>query len=134
MKDRSKRKVLVVDDEIHILHVVSLKLRNGGYEVVTAQDGREGLDIAQVECPDVIITDYQMPHLSGLEMCQRLKRIASTSEIPAILLTARGFNLDADSMSATGIVTCLHKPFSPRELLERIDELVEAKAVIGPAV
>ena len=84
------RKVLVVDDEVHILHVVSLKLRNAGYDVVTAQDGSEALELAQMELPDLIITDYQMPHLSGLELCQRLKQIPATSKIPAVMLTAHG--------------------------------------------
>ena len=86
MKDT--KKVLVVDDEVHILHVVSLKLRNAGFAVITAQDGQEALEIAQVELPDLIITDYQMPHLSGLELCQRLKQLPGTKDIPALLLKA----------------------------------------------
>ncbi len=123
---QQKKRILVVDDEVHILHVVSLKLRNAGYEVITAQDGREALELAQMERPDVIITDFQMPYLSGLELCQRLKRIPSTRDIPAILLTARGFTLDEKAMPATGIRVCLNKPFSPREVLRVVDELLAA--------
>ena len=77
----------------------------------------------QMEMPDLIITDYQMPHLSGLELCQRLKQIPATSRIPAVMLTARGFTLDNRAMTATGIVTFLNKPFSPREILNVVDDV-----------
>jgi len=65
--------ILVADDETHILHVVSLKLRNAGFTVITARDGQEALDLALSEVPDLLITDYHMPQLSGLELCRRLK-------------------------------------------------------------
>ena len=117
--------VLVVDDEVHILHVVSLKLRNAGYNVITAQDGREALEMAQVERPDLIITDYQMPFLSGLDLCQRLKQNPATREIPAVMLTARGFALEDSAMEEMGIKCCLHKPFSPREVLKVVDDMLE---------
>ena len=121
--DNSSIKILVVDDEIHILHVISLKLRNAGYEVFSAQDGREAFEIAQIELPDLIITDYQMPHLSGLELCSRLKQISATREIPSIMLTARGFSLDKAEMEAAGIRQCINKPFGPRELLSIVNEM-----------
>jgi len=124
-----KMKVLVADDEIHILHVISLKLRNAGYEVLTAQDGREALDLAQMEIPDLIITDFQMPFLSGLELCQRLKQNPATRHIPAIMLTARGFALDPDEMTATGITTCINKPFGPRELLRIVNEKLSSTVI-----
>ena len=122
----SSQKILVVDDEIHILHVIALKLRNAGYEVITSQDGRDALELAQVEVPDLIITDYQMPHLSGLEMCQRLSQIPSTKNIPAIMLTARGFTLDTSAMSSAGIDVCVHKPFSPRELVHTVENVLDS--------
>ena len=118
------QKIMVVDDEVHILHVVSLKLRHAGYEVITAQDGGEALELAQIERPDLVITDYQMPGLSGLELCQRLKRSAATRQIPALMLTARGFVLDPEAMETAGIKTCLHKPFSPREVLRVVEEML----------
>src|SRR5712671_5197312 len=77
--------ILVADDESHILHVVSLKLRNAGFRVVTARDGQEALELAQQEHPDLLITDYHMPQLSGLELCQRLKQDPATTHIPAIM-------------------------------------------------
>ena len=125
----SNKKVLVADDEVHILHVVSLKLSNAGYEVITAQDGREALDLAQVEQPDIIITDYQMPFLSGIELCHRLKQLPATREIPAIVLTARGFSLDAAAMEAAGVKGCVSKPFSPRLLVQMVEDVLAEVAI-----
>ena len=124
-----KRKILVVDDEVHILHIVSLKLRNAGYEVITAADGAEALELAQLERPDLLLTDYQMPRLSGIELCHRLRRIPATAEIPAVMLTARGFSIDPDAMTAAGIKVSLNKPFSPRELLEIVDDMLASLPV-----
>ncbi|MEM7227687.1 MAG: response regulator, partial [Planctomycetota bacterium] len=88
--------VLVVDDEAHILQVLSLKLRNADYTVLTATDGEEGLDIARRERPHLIITDYQMPYMTGLEMCKDLANDEATAAIPVVMLTARGFALEDD--------------------------------------
>ena len=118
------KKILVADDESHILHVVSLKLRNAGFTVVTACDGQEALELAQQENPDLIVIDYQMPHLSGVEVCQRLKQKEATNRIPAILLTARGYDLDLAVTQASGIVRILSKPFSPRQLLATVNEIL----------
>lgn len=115
--------VLVVDDETHILHVVSLKLRNAGFEVHTAEDGEEGLEMALQHQPDLIVTDFQMPFLSGLEMCQQLKQRPETAHVPALMLTARGFSMPTESLASTNIVDVMSKPFSPREILEKVEEL-----------
>jgi two-component system, OmpR family, alkaline phosphatase synthesis response regulator PhoP len=120
--------ILVADDESHILHVVSMKLRNAGYNVVTAHDGQEALEAALAEPPDLIITDYHMPQLSGLELCQRLKQQPSTSHIPAIMLTARGYSLDPADTASSGILRMLSKPFSPRQLLTTVNEVLEKQA------
>jgi two-component system, OmpR family, alkaline phosphatase synthesis response regulator PhoP len=90
--------ILVADDESHILHVVSLKLRNAGYRVITARDGQEAFELAVAERPHLLITDYHMPQLSGLELCQKLKLDATTRHIPAIMLTARGYHLELHDM------------------------------------
>jgi DNA-binding response OmpR family regulator len=119
--------ILVADDETHILHVVSLKLRNAGYRVVTARDGQEALELAEQERPDLIITDYHMPQLSGLELCQKLKEKASTSGIPAIMLTARGYHLDPEDTEKSGILRMLSKPFSPRQLLATVNEVLQQR-------
>src|ERR1051325_1449778 len=124
----SERTILVTDDETHILHVVSLKLRNAGFKVLTARDGQEALEMAQQEHPDLLITDYHMPQLSGLELCQRLKQDVNTSNIPAIMLTARGYHLEPQDTQQSGILRMLSKPFSPRHLLSTVNEVLEGKA------
>lgn len=118
------KKILVADDESHILHVVSLKLRNAGFEVITAKDGQEAFDLALQERPDLVITDYHMPQLSGLELCKRLKQDPATSGIPAIMLTARGYNLEPSDTEQNGILRMLSKPFSPRHLLTTVNEVL----------
>ena len=120
-----KRLILVVDDESHILHVVSLKLRNAGFRVITARDGTEALEMAQHENPHLLITDYHMPGLSGIEVCQRLKQDPATSKIPAIMLTARGYHLEPHDTEQSGILRMLSKPFSPRQLLATVNEVLD---------
>jgi len=124
----AEKKILVADDETHILHVVSLKLRNAGFNVLTARDGQEALELAQTEHPDLIITDYHMPQLSGLELCQRLKQDPATSGIPAIMLTARGYHLEPHDTQQSGILRMLSKPFSPRQLLSTVNEMLATAA------
>jgi two-component system, OmpR family, alkaline phosphatase synthesis response regulator PhoP len=124
----SAKTILVADDESHILHVVSLKLRNAGFTVVTARDGQEALDLAQQQHPDLLITDYHMPQLSGLELCQRLRQDPGTSGIPTIMLTARGYQLEPADTEKSGIRRMLSKPFSPRQLLATVNEVLEQAA------
>jgi len=118
------RTILVADDESHILHVVSMKLRNAGFRVLTARDGREAFETALHEKPDLLITDYHMPELSGLELCSKLKEEPSTSHIPAIMLTARGYQLEPADTEKSGILCMLSKPFSPRQLLETVNQVL----------
>ncbi len=124
-KARTK-KILVVDDEKHILHVVSLKLKNAGYEVITAGDGEEGYETACEETPDLIITDFQMPYMTGMEMSRELQKTAETREIPILMLTARGYALTEEDLAAVNIKHSISKPFSPRELLDCVKESLAA--------
>ena len=120
----TEKTILVADDETHTLHVVSLKLRNAGFIVITARDGQEALELVQQNKPDLIITDYHMPQLSGLELCQRLKQDPATTGIPAIMLTARGYHLEPADTEQSGILRMLSKPFSPRQLLTTVEEVL----------
>lgn len=121
-------KILVCDDEAHILHVVATKLKNNGYQVVTAADGEEGLELARQHKPDLVITDYQMPFLSGLELCARLRSDPATSSIPVIMLTARGFSMGEEDLKNTNVQRVLPKPFSPREVLKSVEEILKTTA------
>ena len=105
----SPKRIIAADDEAHILHIVSMKLRNAGYEVITAVDGEEAFDLCQTEQPDMLITDYQMPYMSGLELCKELRRGEQTKHIPALMLTARGFDIESDEMAEAGITAVLAK-------------------------
>lgn len=118
--------ILVADDETHILNVVSLKLKNAGFRVITARDGQEAFEIAQNENPDLLITDHNMPRMTGLELCQKLRQDARFDRMPAIMLSARGFQLDEADTAAGGIRRMLSKPFSPRELLVAVDQVLAA--------
>ena len=124
-KNMSERKVLVVDDEFHIVNIVAIKLRNNGFEVLTAENGAEGLEIAVRETPDVIVTDFQMPVMSGLEMVEKLRQNSQTASIPVIMLTARGFSIEPQQQQELRIAELCSKPFSPKELLKSIETVIE---------
>jgi CheY-like chemotaxis protein len=123
----ASKKVLVVDDEIHIVHVVAIKLRNNGYDVVTACNGAEAFEIACREKPDIIVADHQMPVMSGIELVEKLRGIEATKDIPVILLTARSFAIEDKQRKDLKILQCLNKPFSPKELLENIEDVLYEK-------
>ena len=119
-------RILIVDDEAHILQVLSLKLRNAGYEVLTAVDGEEAYEYATRagQTPDVVISDYQMPYMTGMELCRALASNASTAKVPVLLLTARGHALDREDLTLGNIRDVLSKPFSPRAVVEQVQRLL----------
>ena len=121
-------KVLIADDEAHILHIVSMKLRNAGFDVITAVDGEEAMELVVAERPDLLITDNQMPYLTGLELCKKLRQSGLAANLPVIMLTARGHDLDRDEIAAAGISDVLAKPFSPREVLQKVAQLLGTQA------
>ncbi len=118
------KKILVVDDEIHIVHVVTIKLRNNGYEVISASDGSEAFELACSEKPDILVTDYQMPVMSGMELVEKMRETEETRDIPVIMLTARSFAVEQEQMERLNISQCLSKPFSPKELLRDIEDVL----------
>ncbi len=126
----AEKKVLVVDDEIHIVHVVAIKLRNNGYDVISADNGAEAFDLACSEKPDIIVTDFQMPIMTGLELVEKLRQQEDTMDIPVIMLTARSFAISKEQRDQLQISGCLSKPFSPRELLENIEDVLYQKKVM----
>lgn len=123
------KKVLVADDEVHIIHVVAIKLRNNGYEVITADNGVEAFALACEEKPDIIVTDYQMPRMTGLELIERLRQCEQTKDIPVIMLTARNFAISQQQQEELRISECISKPFSPKELLGNIEDVLHQQAV-----
>jgi len=122
------QRILCVDDEAHILQVTSLKLRNAGYEVITATDGEEAFELASARPPDLVITDFQMPYMTGVELCRALKGNASTANVPVIILTARGYALDESDLCVGNIRHVVSKPFSPRAILEMVQNALAERS------
>ncbi len=116
----SKGKILVVDDEVYIVHILDFSLGMEGYEVVTALDGEEALAKVKSEQPDLIVLDIMMPKLDGYETCRILKSDPEVKHIPVILLSAKGRNVDQQMGFQVGADDYITKPFSPRKLVERI--------------
>ena len=125
------KKVLVVDDEVHIIHVVAIKLRNNGYDVLSAENGSEAFELACDEKPDIIVTDFQMPVMTGLELVRKLRENEATQQIPVIMLTARSFAVEQEKRQALNISECLSKPFSPKELLRCVEDVLHASEVLA---
>lgn len=125
--------ILLADDEAHITCVVAAKLRGVGFAVVTARDGEEALDLALRSPPDLVITDLQMPRLSGLELACRLRENPSTASVPVIMLTARGYIAETHELARTNIRRMMSKPFSAREVVRHVTELLGPVAGDAPA-
>jgi len=113
-------RVLVVDDEQRIVNFLSTKLKASGYEVLTANNGIQGLEQAQAQEPDLIVLDLLMPKMDGLEM---LKELRSFSAVPVIILTAKGADTDRIKGLQLGADDYLPKPFNPDELVARIEAI-----------
>jgi len=114
------KKILVVDDEVYILHILDFSLGAEGYEVITAADGEEAIEKARTERPDLVVLDIMMPKVDGFEACRRLKGDPETNQIPVILLTAKGREVDRQMGIEVGADDYIIKPFSPTKLIEKI--------------
>ena len=116
--------ILVVDDEPHIGRIIQLKLENGPYRVELAYDGRSALERLRSEDPfDLVLLDIMMPHASGFEVLEALRALPHREATPVIMLTAKGQEADRERARELGATDFLTKPFSPKKLLARIDEI-----------
>lgn len=123
------RSVLLCDDEEHVLRAAEYKLSRHGFEVVLARDGAEGLTKALERRPDMIVTDFQMPKRSGIELAAAVRAEPTICHTPIIMLTGRGFEIRlSDIRQEYGILGLLPKPFSPSELLRTIERLLSEQA------
>jgi CheY-like chemotaxis protein len=122
-EEQQQLRVLVVDDEPCLSEVVAHSLRKAGYEVNIAADGEEGVDVATRWLPDLIVSDFQMPGLTGIEMCAKLHRDPRTRRVPVIMLTARGHRLGPAELAGTAVCDMLAKPFSAKQLLGKVQEI-----------
>ncbi|MDA8233466.1 MAG: response regulator transcription factor [Clostridia bacterium] len=113
-------KILVVDDEQHIVELVKFNLEKEGYQVVCAHDGATAIKKFQEENPDLMVLDIMLPEMDGLEVCRRLRSLPNGSDVPVIMLTAKGEEVDKVLGLEIGADDYMTKPFSPRELVARV--------------
>ena len=122
-----KEKILIVDDEEDILSLVEYNLRKEGYRTIGVKTGEAALQLVEEETPDLIILDLMLPEMDGLEVCRILKSNENTSDIPIIMLTAKGEETDIVVGLEIGADDYVTKPFSPRVLLARTKALLRRK-------
>lgn len=119
------KKILMVDDEPDFLDMVRTRLEAGGYEIITASDGQQGLERAKKEKPDLIILDLMLPRMDGYKVCGLLKKDTRYSRIPIIILTARAQGEDVKLGAELGADAYIIKPFDAAALLGKIKELLK---------
>ncbi len=121
----TKQTILIIEDEKDIRELLVYNLRKDGYAILDSGDGKEGLDMARSKLPDLILLDLMLPGLDGLSVCRELERGANTASIPVIMLTAKGEEMDRVVGLELGADDYMVKPFSVRELLLRIRNILK---------
>ncbi|MEE2898923.1 MAG: response regulator [Gemmatimonadota bacterium] len=120
-------RILVVDDEPHIRRVLCTILTSDGFDVIEAKDGTEGMDAVRSDAEyDFILLDFMMPGATGLEILARVRADSRRAETPVIILTAKGQDTDREAAMAGGADDFLTIPFSPKKLVARIREILDA--------
>ncbi len=124
----STAKILVVDDEPALTELIDFHLKRAGYEVTTAANGWEAIDAVQQCKPDIILLDLMLPDLDGFGVCEILRRDPLTATIPIIIISAWASPDSRNLGLELGAIDYLTKPFSPRDLVERVSMLLHARA------
>jgi two-component system alkaline phosphatase synthesis response regulator PhoP len=109
--------------------VVAMKLRNNGFDVITADNGAEAYKLCCEEKPDIIIADYQMPRMTGIELVEKIRSNPELEHTPVIMLTAREFAIEDERKEKLNISECLSKPFSPKELLNHVESVLQSSVM-----
>ncbi len=125
----TKKKVLVVDDEPNVRRL-SRTILSKKFDVIEAEDGKQAIDIANAEKPDIILMDMMMPKVDGLTACYAIKKDPSTKSIPVIMVTAIGFELNIKLSQQMGASAYVTKPFAPKDLLDKIAQSLQPSDVI----
>lgn len=119
------KRALIVDDNLALARVTQFALDRAGYETQTARNGRHALEVAQASQFDVVVTDQQMPEMTGIELCRALRSLPQYAERPIILLTAKGLELELPRLrEELGISAVFSKPFSPGAVVRAVEDLV----------
>jgi len=117
-------KILIADDEPNQLELMSFNLSNAGYSIIKAANGKEAIELIENHSPDLIILDWMMPKMSGIDVCRTLRSRSETKQIPIIILSARSEDSDKSLGLDTGADDYISKPFSPKELISRVKALL----------
>ena len=124
---KGRNTVLVVEDEEHIRTVIEYNLRRQGFDVYTAADGLDGLDLVKRVWPDVVLLDWMMPEMDGLEVLAKLKRDPTTKDILVLMLTAKGMAADIQKALELGADDYITKPFDPASLGQTITKELDKR-------
>ena len=122
MSGEAKKRVLVIEDEGHILNIIQLALEHAQFEVLVARDGSEGLKLAREEKPDLIMLDLMLPNINGYKVCRLIKFDRPYRDIPIIILSERSETQDRELARQVGADFFLPKPFEPEELVAKVKE------------
>lgn len=125
-EEKALTKILVVDDESSIVTLLQFNIEKAGFDVVTAEDGKTGYELALAEKPDLIVLDLMLPEMDGIEVCKQLRQ--DKVETPILMLTAKDDELDKIIGLELGADDYLTKPFSPREVVARIKAILRRSA------
>ncbi|MDP4088163.1 MAG: response regulator transcription factor [Bacillota bacterium] len=125
----AEEKILVVDDEDNILELMRFNLENKGYKVLTAQNGLEAVRIAKTEIPQLVLLDLMLPGMDGYDVCKEIRRDNNISNMPIMMITAKGEELDKILGLELGADDYITKPFSIRELMARVKAVLRRTAV-----
>ena len=126
-EEKSLHTILIVDDELNSRKLVKLLLEREGYRALTAANGEEGLILAKVEQPSLILLDVIMPKMNGFEMLRRLREDQDTNRIPVVMVTAKGTEHDIASSFRLGAVFHVEKPYETKDLLQKIEVALTMK-------
>ena len=127
------KKILIADDEPHIVAAIEFLLQQSGYEVRIAQNGEEALKLVEDCTPDLVLLDLMMPKKSGYEVCKRIRERADWRHIKIVMLSAKGREAEANKGLSMGADLYVMKPFSTRELVVNIKGLLDQRSPPGPA-
>jgi DNA-binding response OmpR family regulator len=126
--------ILLADDEAHVLHILARRLEAEGYRLTTATNGREALEAAGLDRPDLIITDLQMPLMNGIELALALRRAPATADVPLIMLTGRGYTVDSEALARTNVRELRSKPFSAKSVVALVGAILLERSGPGASI
>lgn len=120
------KKILIVDDQVEVRELVQVTLEIGDYQILSAENGQQAVDIARAEHPDIILLDIMMPgsDVDGLEACRLLKADPNTADITIVMLSAKGQDVDIETGKVAGADDYFTKPFSPIALIEKVESVI----------